>query len=182
MRPDALMFMARPGVAINALIDTGIEAHGLDRLADGSLFPNRLRHQSLSRKFDLGHREALLRVGASIRACAFDIVFNRIGSNENEQGRIHWTLLAKGEPVGFGDLLTSIQQRLARDGIQDGLGHSPHITLNYAAPMRWSGTLPVTPMAWTVEAFELVVAGGDPYGYKPIATWKLAPPMQGSLL
>ena len=177
-----LILMARPPATVIDVVSSQLAIHGLEQSAGGNLSPPANWHQSLSDRHGSARREAMLRAGVRIRASAFELVFNRIDSSGDAGTPIHWTLRARGaKPQGLVDLLAAIRESLAMEGIHDGLGHTAHITLCYRAPALLPETLWIDPVAWTVDAIELVVAGGSPYGYTTIGRWPLAPPAQSAL-
>ena len=181
MRGD-LILMARPPATVLDIVGAQLAVHGLAQSAGSALSPSANWHQSLSDRHDGARREAMLRAGARVRASAFELVFNRIDSSGGGADPIHWTLRARGsKPQGLIDLLEAVRESLALEGIQDGLGHTAHITLCYRAPAALPATLQISPVAWTIDTLELVVAGGSPYGYTTLERWPLAPPAQSAL-
>lgn len=156
-----------------------VAAHGLDRRLRGAMFAPGNWHQSWSeRVFDPTPAEcdALLQVGARVRAHACTLPFNRIDSSGDEPGRIHWTLRARGRPAAFDAAAACIRTTLADAGhAAIATGVSPHITLSYCARDTLEKIALDPPLAWTIDELLLVIGGGQPYAYEVIGHWPLLP-------
>lgn len=137
-------------------------------------------HQSLSDDHLPENQAAIVRAMERVRVPSFELVFDRISSRVNARGHAQWTLHGR-KSDGLSLLLHAIQQQLAAEGIADTLGHTTHITLSYRAPRHFEESLRIAPIAWAVDDFRLVSAGGRPYAYTTIECWTLAPTTQGAL-
>ncbi|MEN2431363.1 2'-5' RNA ligase family protein [Comamonas sp. F1-6] len=112
-----------------------ISALGLDKDLGERMFSPDNWHQTCCGPFDSGQEAllALLAAGNAVQAAqlkAFELSFNRIRGEEGE--RIHWSLLTRGRPEPFNQLLTTLQTELKSHGFKDD-GHRPHITISYRA-------------------------------------------------
>lgn len=176
MSPSTLLFMAKPPAAVRAAMQEALAAHALDRRLGAGLFPCEHWHQSLSNLFDdtPDLRARLLNVGEQVSGTAFSMTFNRVAGNAGQAGRIHWSFLARGVPDGFATLLAAIRTGLAAQGLSVGNSHTPHVTISYRAPEPLAPTR-IALIPWPVEQFQLVERGGDPFGYREIASWSLRP-------
>lgn len=176
MNESRLIFMARPGPRVLSTLEEALAGSGLDSTLGGAKFHPGSWHQSLSNRHqdDPDRRMRMLRAGARVQAPAFDLVLNRISSQGDASDSIHWSFRARGaSPSGLASLMASLRAELQGEGIDDKGGHSPHLTISYRAPVRFAGSLPVAPIAWRIDAFELVQGGGKPYRYRTIGKWPL---------
>lgn len=171
-----LLFMARPSPGVRAAMWTALARNGLDTRLGPALFPVRNWHQTLSGRHadtpDL--RAAMLRAGASIAASACTLTLNRMRDQQHDAA-IHWAFRARGTPDGFAALLAAVDTALSGQGLPAGAGHTPHVTISYGAPDRLAPTS-MGAVHWTIAEVELVVGGGQPYGYEVLARWPLRPP------
>ena len=172
-RPRYLL-MSMPPPAVLDAIRIVLDRYGVDKLLGQALFQPANWHQSLSDRHwpedtpDL--RERLLRAGARISAFAVPMSLNRIVA----QGE-HWSLKARGNPAGFRDLLTAVRAALAAEGIEDHIGHTPHVTLSYTAPLSIAPPKIAEAIEWVLDEVVLVVGGGSPYHYEVLGRWPLQP-------
>jgi len=177
------IFMTRPPPCVLDPMHAAMAACGLVNLAGANLFAPENWHQSLSDRHNSSRREALLRAGARVQAAAFPIVLNRFRSSGVDPGHIHWEMTSRGaKPQGLVDLLDNVRLNLGLEGVHDPSGHTAHVTICYRAFEVLSPSIPIVPITWTVDAFELVVVEGSPYRYTTIERWPLAPPRQAALL
>ncbi len=175
-------FLARPPQPVIERILAALARHGLQEEGRTGLFPSANWHQSLSNLHGAVSGDALKRIGDGVRATQVELVFNRIGSHVGPQGRIQWTLKARGsQPAGFAALLADLRAGVARAGLEPGAGHTPHVTLHYHAPHALDGSLAIESIHWTIDTLELVRIAGPPYRYDTLARWPLAPPAQQAL-
>jgi 2'-5' RNA ligase len=180
MTRPRLLFMAMLPPTVLELMQAAVAQNGLDALLGSAMFPAQNWHQSLSDRYweEAGIRERMLRAGARVSARAFTLTLNRI-RDQALDGSIHWAFRAKGNPEGFAALVTAAWTALSEEGLDSGQGHTPHVTLSYSAPDRIPHT-EMTPIDWTIDTLMLVVGGGRPYHYAPVACWPLQPPASAS--
>ncbi len=175
------LFVAMPPEPVRDAIAAALDAVGLRARLGDAAFAVGNWHQSLSdRQWEASAVPAMQRAGARVRATQVEIVFNRVASR-GESPQLHWTLLARGQPKGFAELLEAVRVAEAAEGLVDVVGNTPHITLSYDAPSPLEGSVSITPVIWTIDHLELVRGGGDPYGYETIERWPLDPSPQGGL-
>jgi hypothetical protein len=75
-------------------------------------------------------------------------------------------------------LLLALKLAIADQGLLTGRkGHRPHVTLSYRYDVeaRRQRTKPIRAIDWPIESFELAVGSGDPYRYRTLSRWALAP-------
>lgn len=174
MDAGSLMRMARAPADTAERMHAVLPSLGLE--TGGERWPAANLHQSLSTDCPARHEPALRRALGRIRAPAFDLVFNRVGLGDR------WVLRARGIPDGFARPLAETRAVLQAEGIACDTGHTPHVTLCYAPPFVQDGTRALaSPIAWRVDAVELVVAATHPYRYRTLARQPLAPPPQSEL-
>jgi 2'-5' RNA ligase len=181
--------MARVPAPVRQALLQALAAGGLDARLGRALYPPRNWHQSLSTLHPPQAREALRRGCAGLDASAFEIHLDRLRSSGTVPGHIHWEFVpSAGKPDGLARLLAGLRAGLGEQGIDDTQGHSAHVTVAYSAN-QGIGTLHLPPVAWRVDAIELVqVAGrGDDYRYEVVEAWPLhassdPSPMQFDLL
>ncbi|WP_440223301.1 2'-5' RNA ligase family protein [Dokdonella sp. MW10] len=175
------LFVARPPESVRDAIAAALDAVGLRARLGDAAFAIENWHQSLSdRQWHISKVDAMQRAGARVRATQVKMILNRV-VNRGESPRLHWTLLAQGQPEGFAELLNALRVAEAAEGLVDVVGNTPHITLSYDAPSPLEGSVSITPVMWTLDHLELVHGGGDPYGYETIDRWPLDPSPQGGL-
>ena len=175
MEAGCLALMARPPADTAGLIEAVLPALGLD--AGSDRWPAANLHQSFSSGDPADREPALRRVLAQVHAPAFDLLFNRVSLGDR------WLLRARGVPSGFARLLAEVRAAMAAEGIGDGSGHTPHVTLCYLPPFvqegtRWLGS----PIRWRVDAIDLVAVARHPYRYETLARQPLPSPPQVELL
>lgn len=164
-----LLLISQPDLAAEQLMSAAVERHGLDRRLGDAMFPAANWHQTWSDRYldTPSMRSALRRVGARISAQAFTMVLNRIA------GREYWSFQTQGRPPGFDDVLESVLSALLQEGLGEGSGHTPHLTLSYRAPEPLE-PIYITPIAWQVREVLLVVGGShQDYDYEIIDRWAL---------
>ena len=74
-------------------------------------------------------------------------------------------------------LIDLLRVGIAAEGFGPQGGHTPHVTLSYNAPARLADALRIAPIAWSIDAFELVECRKRPYRYETIERWRLLPPV-----
>lgn len=172
-----LLLLSQPPQDVLEGMSREVSRLGLDARLGRLMFDIGNWHQSWSGRYEdtPGTREQLRCVGGRIAAHAFPQTFNRIGGSE------HWTLLGRGRPTGFKDVLATVRHELRCSGL-DAPGHSPHVTISYRAPEPLLVTLPIRSITWHIDEVLLVVGHGTPYHYDVIDRWKLtAPPTSAQL-
>lgn len=166
------LFMAMPSPSVRAGLAILIQRYGVDKLLGGSLFVPTNWHQSLSDRHwedsmpDL--RGKLMRAGARVSAHAVPMTLNRIVAHG-----AHWSFQAKGKPAGFVELLNAIRAALSAEGIDDRIGHTPHVTVSYTAPDRLIAPKIREAVEWIIDEVLLVKGGGSPYHYEVLGRWPL---------
>lgn len=172
---EKFLVIVRPPDELRLEIVSALQVHcGLSPIETGWAAAN--LHMSLSDRHYRSDPAPMLRACERVRVPAFDLTLNRI----TYEG--HLTLRALGDkPRAFVELIESIRQELAKEGIDDVTGHTAHITLSYDSPIRLDRSIHLKPMALPVDEFELVVGGGDPYAYTTIGKWPLGPRVQADL-
>ena len=179
-----LILLARVSGDVREALLRALSRHALDRRLGGMLFAPCNWHQSLSNRHRRQEEQALRHAGtlAAATATAFDVVFNRFASSTGPDGRIHWMACTRGaKPAGLTAVLDAVRTGLAASAIHESSGHTGHVTLCYRAPEPLAASLPIAPVPWTVDAVELVRAGGDPYRYTTLERWALQPQRQPAL-
>lgn len=174
MEAGYLALMARPPAAPAARMDAVLPDLGLD--PGSERWPAANLHQSFSAGVPADREPALRRVLERMRAPAFDLLFNRVVLADR------WMLRAHGVPAGFARVLDEVRSALRTAGIDCGPRHTPHVTLCYTPPFVQDGArwLPA-PIAWRIDAIELVAAASQPYRYRTLARQPLQPPPQCEL-
>lgn len=190
VRPDALwdplrnrnesrlLFLARPGVAVNDGIDRLLATHPVGKRLGRAAVPRANRHQSLSDRYvDTPEiRERMMRAGESFRAQALTLAFERLCSGPRHPGSHLWLVRpTQRSSKALQAVLRAINTALAVQGLPPGGGHAPHITLSYSAALALAGDEPIAPIEWSVDTIELVAGGGSPYRYETLGSWRLAP-------
>jgi 2'-5' RNA ligase len=166
--------MAMPPRAVLDAMHVIVDRYGLAKQLNGALFVPTNWHQSLSDRHweedtpDL--REKMLRAGTRVSAQSVAMVLNRVVANGE-----HWFFRARGSPDGFPELLDAIRGALAAEGIEDGMGHTPHVTLSYTAAEHQKPPKIKEVIEWTLDELLLVVGGGSPYRYEVLGRWPLQP-------
>lgn len=182
---EGLIVMARPPAQVRHAIAARLDAFALTEEEVRVMVASANWHQSLSDKYPMACREKLLRACDGLVASSASLTFDRIASDRDPANPIHWTLKGRTDkPPAFAELLDAVKRRLNAEGIADRLGHNAHVTLSYFAKRQLDPnrkTVPIAPIAWTIDQIELVVAGGDPYGYQTLMQWPLLPPRQAAL-
>lgn len=174
-----LLFIARLSMGVRLAIEVMYEDHCLGERFGDNAFPLDLLHQSVSDRYvDTAElREKLLRAGDAVHAAAFTLVFDFLHSAKNEKGSYNWEVRSRSKFPELKDLVAAINAAIEREGLPQGCGHSPHLTLCYSAADMLVNDEPITPIEWTIDAFELVVGEkhkGD-YVYTPLRSWSLGP-------
>ncbi|WP_394418055.1 2'-5' RNA ligase family protein [Roseateles sp. BYS78W] len=160
--------------AVQDAIEIVLKRYDVDKLLGRALFTRSNWHQSLSDRHwpedvpDL--RERLLRAGSRVQAFAVPMTLNRIVA----QGE-HWAFKARGTPQGFAELLAAVQRALKAEGIDDRVGHTPHVTISYTAPANLRPPKIRESIDWILDEILLVSGGGTPYHYEVVGRWPLIP-------
>lgn len=178
MSVGELFFMARPGREVQSAVTEMLAASGLDARLGRAMFPSGNWHQSLSdlHPGDPERLARLLRAGARVRSAAFTLVLDRICSRGDRGRPIHWSLRGgEAKPAGLEALTGSLRAGIEAERIGPQGGHTAHVTLSYKAPAGLAGTVRIVPIAWTIDAFELVECRDRPYRYETVERWPLLP-------
>ena len=127
MSQARILIVTQPKIPVRHRLRARISALGLDKELGERLFSPDNWHQTWCGPFDSGQEAllALLAAGNAVQAAqlkAFELSFNRIRGEEGE--RIHWSLLTRGRPEPFNQLLTTLKTELETHGFKDG-GHRP---------------------------------------------------------
>lgn len=174
---NRLLFLLRPSPPVQAALADAIAAAGIPPLLGKQAFPPELWHQSVSDRYAdrPGIRALLLAAGAAVRAPGFTIELDQLRAAENRRGSLNVDARERRGCQELDRLINSVNAALVDQGLPGGGGHTPHVTLSYSFRGQLPRTRPMTPVEWPVEAFELVVGGGDPYGYTTLGRWMLEP-------
>lgn len=177
-RGPRLLFILRLAPSETAALDDAIESAGVKAALGAELFPAALWHQSVSDRYanrpEL--RQLLLAVGERVRVPGFTIELDQLRKGSNQRGSFNVEARQRSACPELVTLVDAINEAAAAQGLPKGRGHSPHVTLSYGFKGELPGTQPMIPVEWTVDAFELVVGGGKPYGYTTLGRWMLGPP------
>ncbi|MBO9766249.1 MULTISPECIES: 2'-5' RNA ligase family protein [Xanthomonas] len=167
-----LIFMLKPPPQVLEAMAGAVAAHRLDALLGDAYFDPGNWHQSVSDRFEGSvARAAMLRAGDRLDAQAVTLCLNRITSRGTDP--VHWAFRAEGVPFAFVALQAAITAALRAEGLHAGGGHTPHVTISYAAPGKLNQ--PIVPITWHATEVLLVEGGGRPYRYVPIGSWPLQP-------
>lgn len=177
MTNPRLILLSKPLPLVLERMAAAVSQHGLDRRLGAAMFEACNWHQSWSGRYEdnPSMRARLERIGSRLASAkAFTQPFNRIG------GTGHWTLLGRGRPQGYRDVLHAAQSALQQDGL-DAPGHAPHVTICYWPPTPLK-SVPILPIACPIDEILLVVGKGSPYRYETLASWKLQTPQESRQL
>ncbi|ASK95899.1 hypothetical protein KWH01_17700 [Xanthomonas campestris pv. merremiae] len=167
-----LIFMLKPPPQVLEVMVGAVAVHGLDAmLGDAYFYPGNW-HQSVSDRFEGSvARAAMLRAGDRLDAQAITFCLNRITSRGTDP--LHWAFRAEGNPFAFIALQAAIAAALRAEGLRVAGGHTPHVTISYAAPGKLNH--PIVPITWHATEVLLVEGGGRPYRYVTLGSWPLRP-------
>lgn len=182
--PGEILLLARlPMLVVEALL-RGMAPLQLQRRLGDALFEPRNWHQSLSLIYPAHMRDALVAACREIKANAFTMHIDRLESDGNDPGHIHWRLIPSGgKPLGLVRLLEARRVAFEAHGIHDNEGHSAHTTISYRARQSLPLFLNIPLVTLIVDAIELVAVRGSgrTYRYETIESFPLAtmpePPM-----
>ncbi|MCS3745864.1 hypothetical protein FHY18_001425 [Xanthomonas arboricola] len=170
--PSRLIFMLKPPPQVLDAMVGAVAAHRLDAMLGDAYFDPDNWHQSVSDRFEgPAARAAMLRAGDRLDAQVVTFCLNRITSRGTDP--VHWAFRAEGNPSAFVALQAAIAAALRAEGFHVASGHTPHVTISYAAPSKL--TQPIVPITWHATEVLLVEGGGRPYHCAPIACWQLRP-------
>lgn len=177
-RGNRLLFMLRPAPPMTAALTGAIESAGVMAVLGQELFPPALWHQSVSDRYaDRPEiRQRLLAAAAEVRARGFTIELDQLRTGSNQRGSCNVEVRQRAGCGELAALIGAINAAVAGQGLPQGGGHSPHVTLSYTFRGELPRTQPILPVEWAVDAFELVVGGGRPYGYTTLGRWRLDEP------
>lgn len=150
-------------------------ARELAAAADGKPVPEEKIHLTLAFLGALDANNAALarEAGASIRAAAFDLVLDRLGSFRG--ARVAWTGCGV-VPRGLARLHAALAQELRVRGFElEERDFTPHVTL--ARKIRRAVERRETEaIAWRADALTLVLTEAASGGYKVVERWNLEGP------
>ncbi|MGY0632577.1 2'-5' RNA ligase family protein [Luteimonas sp. A478] len=177
-RGPRLLFLLRMAPPAATALDSAIESAGIKVALGAELFPAALWHQSVSDRYadrpEL--RQRLLAAGGQVRVPGFTIELDQLRSGRNQRGSFNVEARQRGACTGLATLVDAINDAAAAQGLPKGGGHSPHVTLSYTFQGELPRTRSMPSIEWPVDAFELVLGGGRPYGYTTLGRWMLGPP------
>lgn len=177
-RGNRLLFILRLAPTETVALDAAIESAGVKAALGAELFPASLWHQSVSDRYadrpDI--RERLLAAGGQVRAPGFTVELDQLRAGRNQRGSLNVEARQRAACPELAALVASINAAVAEQGLPQGGGHSAHVTLSYTFLGELPPTRPMITVEWPVDAFELVVGGGRPYGYTTLGRWKLQAP------
>lgn len=178
-RGPRLLYLVRVSPEVAGAVDAAIAASGLKSTLGPALFPRALWHQSVSDRYaDLPWVcERLLAAGARVRAPGFTLTLDQVRTARNQRGSFNAEVRQRGRCAELGQLVAAINAAVAEEDLPQGGGHSPHVTLSYGFAAAAPSSVPILPVEWRVDAFELVWGGGQPYRYDTLARWQLASPV-----
>lgn len=174
-----LLFIARPDARMREAFDTVTREHGIQARVGLALFPLVNWHQTLSDRFiDTPEARAkLLRAGGQVQAEGFTLALDqwRIAPNARDSANVDLRCSQPSAPLAC--LFAGLRRAMGEQGLESGADPVPHVTLSYrfAHHARRLEVRPVRPIQWTIDSFELVVGGGDPYRYRMLGRWPLRP-------
>lgn len=178
MREGEVFFLIRFGQDLVSTVMKALAIRGHDRQLGSALFAPENWHQSISDALpgDAGSRARLRALGARISAPAFHLDLTRICSRERYDSTIQWLLDGpEKKPKGLMALTDPLRAGIQAEGFGPQGGHTAHVTLSYRAPARLADALKIVPIAWSIDAFELVECRNRPYRYETIERWSLLP-------
>lgn len=177
-RGPRLLFILRLAPSATAALDDIIGSAGIKAVLGRELFPAVLWHQSVSDRYaDKPEvRERLLAAGATVQVPGFTIELDQLRAYGNDKGSYNVEARQRGGCPDLARLVGAINVAVAEHGLPQGGGHSPHVTLSYSFRGKPPKPRTMPAVEWTVDAFELVVGGGKPYGYTTLGRWTLGPP------
>jgi len=177
-RGPRLLFILRLTPFTTAALDDVIGSAGIKALLGPDLFPAVLWHQSVSDRYaDRPEiRERLLAAGAAVQVPGFTIGLDQLRAYRNDKGSYNVEARQRAGSPDLVTLVDAVNVAVAAQGLPRGGGHSPHATLSYGFQGEPPKPLKMPAVEWSVDAFELVVGGGRPYGYTTLGRWALGPP------
>jgi len=173
-----LLFMARPDDAARAMFDASTREMAIQAQLGTKMFPLANWHQSLSDRYvDTPIvRTRLLQAGDVVRADAFTLELDRLKAARNPRGLFNVEVRSSQASSALARLVLLINQSVAGQGLAQGGNHLPHVTLSYAFDRELRHQQQrIRSIEWTINSFELVVGGGDPYVHQTLGRWPLAP-------
>lgn len=175
-----LIIIAKPPVPVVNSLETIVQFHGVDQQLGRAMSTSGNWHQTLSSRYDdePRYQERMLRAGANVKATQIVLTLDRItGPARPTDIDIHYEFRGPRNVKSLSVLLSAVQSALYAEGIGDGKGHSPHITISYFAPAPIE-TIYFAPIVWLITEILLVRTGGKPFHYEELGRWPLAPAKQ----
>jgi 2'-5' RNA ligase len=174
-----VLFLIRVRQDLVSTVMNALAIKGRDKELGRGMFPSENWHQSISDALpgDPPSRARLRAVGARVSAPAFHFVLDRICSRGNSGDPVQWSLRGpENKPKGLTALADMLRVGIESEGFGPQGGHTAHVTLSYDAPARLADALRIPPVAWSIDAFELVACRHRPYRYETIERWPLLRP------
>ncbi|PZP59742.1 MAG: hypothetical protein DI597_14580 [Pseudoxanthomonas spadix] len=180
MGGDRLLFIARPDAAMREVFDVSTREQGIQAATGLAMFPLVNWHQTLSDRFidSPQTRMLLLQAGEAVRAHGFLLSLDQLRVSPNARASANIELCCSQDVTALKELLLALKLAIADQGLLTGRkGHRPHVTLSYRYDVeaRRQRTKPIRAIDWPIESFELAVGSGDPYRYRTLSRWALAP-------
>jgi 2'-5' RNA ligase len=174
------LFIARPDAAMREVFDVSTREQGIQRATGPAIFPLVNWHQTLSDRFvdSPQTRALLLQAGQAVQGQGFTLSLDRLRVSPNAQASAHVELCCSRAVGALKGLLRALEIAIAHQGLSTtGKGHRPHVTLCYRddGEARGQRSTPIRAIDWTIEGFELALGGGNPYRYRTLSRWSLAP-------
>lgn len=172
-----VFFLARADASCTAELSSQMDLHGVLALLGVDIFPFENLHQSLSDRYrdtpDI--RRRLLLAGGNVQVQAFTLALSRLQCAPNDRGSCNVDVRMHRASEGLDALVDAINAAVAGQGLPKGGRHTAHVTLSYGFRGVMPRTQTIPAIDLSIDAFELVVGGGTPYGYTTLGRWNLDP-------
>jgi RNA 2',3'-cyclic 3'-phosphodiesterase len=174
---NRLLFLARFLGEPRRLFEFETSSYGLSERLGRHMFPENLRHQSVSDRYrDTPYtRRAMMEAGSRLKAESVLLQLDRIHCSGSKVDA-HWEIRGpNSQREHLVPLVSSLNSALVVAGLPAGGGHRPHISICYGGTTPLNRDLYFTKILWSIDEIELVVGGGRPYAYETIGRWALEP-------
>ncbi|MDQ1119761.1 2'-5' RNA ligase [Pseudoxanthomonas winnipegensis] len=180
MGGDRLLFIARPEAAMREVFDVATREQGIQAATGLAMFPLVNWHQTLSDRFidSPQTRALLLQAGQAVQARGFLLSLDQLRVSPNARASANIELCCSQPVDALKELLLALKLAIADQGLLTSRkGHRPHVTLSYRYDVeaRRQRIKPIRAIDWPIESFELAIGSGDPYRYRTLSRWTLAP-------